>query len=236
MNTPRTTLEAVLRKSPERDVLLTRKFVGPDDHGGPVAIFLTERRGRALDLYLLFRAVAGPKGDPVALPSVVWARALRLDDLSSPEVAISRAWSWLEEEKLVTTERHGRLRSIAPMSDDGTGAPFVDPRDGEPDSWFSLPFAYFLGNYHNRIGLAGKCVLLAALAHGGVFSFVSGPPPAWHGMSQDSVKRGIRLLLTLGLVIGETRRVPDLLTASGYRVERRYQLTPALGGQPRAGR
>lgn len=203
--------------------MLGAEFVGSKSHGGPLAEFLPERRGRALDLYLLLRAVAGPAGGPVALPSVVWARALGLDDLSSPEATVSRTWTWLEQARLVETARHGRLRSVRPLADDASGGSFVSPQT-TAGRWFSIPFAYFDGNYHNRIGLAAKCVLVVALAHRGQFTFVSGPPATWHGLSRDSIKRGIRVLSALGLLVGETRRIPDALTAAGFRMERRYEV------------
>lgn len=227
------TLGALLRTAPEPRVVLGVDLLGTSEGGGSIARFLRERRGRALDLYLLFRAVAGPHGGAVALPAIVWARALGLDDLSSPEVTISRTWTWLEEAQLVRTQRAGRQRVVSLLSEDGSGEAFLNPRDRS--DWFVIPFAYFLGNYHNRINVAGKCVLLAALANRGTFEFTSGPPASWYGFSRDSVKRGIRVLLTLGLLVGETQRVPDPLTAAGYRLERRYAVTVPLMQRTGAG-
>ena len=214
MTAPAATLVALLAKGDRGPIRLEPAFVGSEDAGGPLARFLRERRGRALDLYLLLRAVVPPSGKAVALPAIVWARALGVDDLASPDVLISRNWSWLEEHGLVWSERRGRLRAVR-VAD--------APQAGDP---FALPDAYFLGNYHNRVSLAGKVVLLVALSRGGRFSFVSGPPPSWHGLSRDSVKRGIRVLLTLGLLGVDTVRVADALTTAGYRVDRRYALQP----------
>jgi hypothetical protein len=226
---PGETLLALLGTRNDRGISLSRAFVGSQASGGPLARFLPDRRGRALDLYLLLHALAGPTGDPVTLASQVWARALGVDDLSTPEVLISRTWSWLEAEELVATERAGRLRSVRLLSEDGSGSAFaVASEDG--DDRFFVPYTYFLGNYHNRINLAGKSVLLASLSLRGGFSFVSGPPASWYGISRDSVKRGLRVLLTLGLMTVESRHVSDPLTTTGYRVERRYVIAPPFAG------
>jgi hypothetical protein len=220
---PDATLVALLRQAPNSSIVLGNIFAGSENAPGPLARFLQERRGRALDLYLLLRALAVQADQPVALPATVWARALGLADLVAPETLISRNWSWLESERLVGSVRVGRLRGIVPLAEDASGRSFESAARNHGEQ-FRLPYGYFLGNFHNRINLAGKTVLLASLSHGGRFAFVSGPPPTWHGLSSDTVKRGLRVLLTLGLLLGESIRVPDPLTSAGYRVERRYVL------------
>jgi hypothetical protein len=218
---PGETLAALLDKGGRpRSIVVDRAFVGPPGSGGPLARFLQDRRGRALDLYLLLHAVAGEAAEPVALPASVWARALGIDDIASPEVLLSRTWTWLERERLVTTRRAGRLRAASLLHADGSGSLYRPPVDAP----LVLPHAYFLGNFHNRIRLAGKAVLLAALAQNGEFAFVSGPPATWHGLSRDSVKRGLRVLLILGLMNVESVQRRDPLSAAAYKLERRYAL------------
>ena len=216
MTAPGVTLDELLRHGDSGPIPLDVDLAGSEDSRGPLTSFLQDRRGRALDLYLLLAAVSAGGNDAVVFPSAVWARALGIDDIASPEVQISRNWSWLEREGFVATERQGRLRSVRLVRG--------EPGLGGTGRVFWLSNAYFLGNYHNRVNLAGKVVLLAGLARGGRFSFISGPPVSWHGMSQETVKRGIRVLLTLGILRVDSVRVTDAMTAAGYRVERRYAL------------
>lgn len=228
MQAPGATLIALLRDGGE-SIPLDMDLVGPERCGGPLARFLQERRARALDLYLLLSAATSGRHDAVTFPSAVWARALGIDDIASPDVQISRNWSWLEGEGLVSTERQGRLRAVRLVAVSRSVEAVGERQDRRV---FAVPTAYFVGNFHNRINLAGKVVLLAGLARGGRFSFVSGPPSSWHGLTRDTVKRGIRVLMTLGLLRAESTRIVDPMTAGGYRVERRYTLQPPFTEAP----
>jgi hypothetical protein len=215
------TLRALLGDADGYRITLGQRFVGSDNAAGPLARFVRDRRGRALDMYLLLVAGWETENEPVALPALVWARALGVADLATPEVLISRNWSWLERERLVSTERAGRTLAVTPLCEDGSGRPYE-----RPVSSFALSHAYFIANYNNRVSLAGKAVLFLALAHGESLSFISGPPPIWHGLSRDTIKRGLRVLVTLGILAAEGVRVDDPLTTAGYRLERRYMVLP----------
>src|SRR5437870_10394353 len=108
----RETIAALLERSGRDAVPIRRSFVQQRRQGGgpgPLAAFVSNRRVRALDLYLLARAVASGSPFTVTFPAAVWVRALGLAPHSSSETLVSRTWSWLEALKLIETRRVGRL-------------------------------------------------------------------------------------------------------------------------------
>ena len=212
---------------------LRRSFVQKRQSGGgagPLAKFVRARRGLALDLYLLGRAVASHEPFDVALHSQVWARALGLAESESSRVTVSTNWSWLEQQRLIETvpREGGRLRAIRFLREDGSGEPYSHPGSDRGD-YFKLPYAYWEAYYPGRLALPAKALLLIALSLGEVFQLPQDRGARWYGLSRDTVARGLSTLLNLGLleVRVEHRREP--LSPSGFTQERHYALRPPFG-------
>ena len=192
-----------------------------------MAAFVRGRHAVALDLYLLGRAAASHEPFDVALPSRVWARALGLGEPSSAAATISQSWTWLEEQRLITSARRGRLREIRFLREDGSGRPYRHP--GSEGDFFKLPYAYWQGLYPGRLGLPAKAVLLIALSLGPDFWLPHERGARWYGVSRDTVSRGLATLLRLGLLEVRHERKKAPLSPQGFTDERRYALRPPFG-------
>jgi hypothetical protein len=219
------TIRALLAR-PKRDhVPLRRSFVQLRARGGgagPLAAFVRERRARALDLYLLVHAVASAEPWDVALPANVWVRCLGAKETTSAQTLVSRNWTWLERHGLITSQRRRRLRALTLLREDGSGDPYTHPaREGD---YFKLPHAYWEGNFHNRLSLPAKALLLIALSLREEFTLPTDRGAGWYGLSSDTVKNGLRDLRTHGLLSAWSVTRPAPLTALGYTHERHYRL------------
>lgn len=194
-------------------VLVPRSFIGDDEKtSGRLADFVRQRRGRAIDLYMLALAASGSSDDVPPVPAAVWGRALGLEQGSAAPI-ISRLWRWLEEEGLLTSTRIGRTKTIR----------LIRTSSGGDD--VTLSSAFFRGNFHNRLSMPAKAVLLAILAEGGRLSFLDESREIY-GLNRDTVRRGLSALRTIGLLRVQLARRPAPLSARGFVVERVYTLLP----------
>jgi hypothetical protein len=135
---------------------------------------------------------------------------------------VSKQWSWLESQKLVSSDRIGRLREITLLKEDGSGEPYIHPT-GE-GNYFKLPYAYWKGNFHNRMGLPAKAVLLISLSLRDDFLLPTERGKDWYGLSRDTVRKGLRTLRLLGLLEFREVRKNAPLAPRGFAFERRYRL------------
>jgi hypothetical protein len=226
--TQQDTIQAILDRSGRDYLPLRRSLVQRQPRvggAGPLATFVRYRRAQALDLYLLAHAAASAPPYDIALPAAVWARALGVTGHSS---VISKNWTWLEKQELITTRRRGRLREVTILYEDGSGRPYRHPGEqGAADRghYFKLPYTYWRGNFENRISLPAKAVLLIALSLRDDFILPTARGVQWYGLSRDTVRKGLRDLRLLGLL--SVRQVPKIapLTPLGYTLERRYTLS-----------
>lgn len=224
------TLEALLARSGRDALPLRRSFVQarqPASGAGPLAAFVRGRHSVALDLYLLGRAVASHEPFDVALSSRVWARALGLGEPSSSAATISQSWTWLEKQRLVTSVRRGRLREIRFLREDGSGHTYRHP--GREGDYFKLPYSYWEGRFPGRLNMPAKAVLLIALSLNPDFWLPHEHGARWYGLSRDTVSRGLRTLLRLGLLEVRYERKKAPLIPRGFTEERRYALRPPFG-------
>lgn len=225
-------ISELLRRSGREWVPIRRGFVqAPGRRGGPgpLAAFVSERRGRALDLYLLARVLASQEPWDATLAATVWARLLGLEGNNATSL-ISRNWSWLEQRGLIETRRKGRLREVIILREDGSGQPYVHPGAGDPPEgfYFKLPHSYFALGYPDRMGLPAKAMLLIALSLEDDFILPIDHAPRWYGLSRDSVKTGLQTLRLLGLLDVRSERKTAPLSPLGYTVQRRYRVRPPL--------
>lgn len=224
------TIEALLERSGREEVPIRRTFVQRATRGGgagPLAHFVRNRRGRALDLYLLLHAVASAPPYDAAFPAAVWARALGLRSYSSSETLVSKSWTWLEGQRLVETRRRRRLREITLLYEDGSGRRYRHPGEqGAEDRghYFKLPHVYWRLNVHNRISLPAKATLLIALSLRDDFILPTDRGVSWYGLSRDTVRKGLRDLRLLGFLAMREVRKEAPLSAHGFTLERHYTL------------
>lgn len=224
-------IEALLQRSGRPFVPLRRSFVQDRRRGGgpgPLAAFVTGRRRRALDLYLLLHALASKHPWDVELENVVWARLLGLSGSSAGSV-VTQQWQWLEEQKLISVKREGRKRRVTLLREDGSGRPYTHPGlahgDLQPEGdYFRLPHDYWRSGMQDWADLPTKAVLLIALSLSDDFLLPLDQAPRWYGISKDSTRNGLRGLITRGFLTVSQRRKPAPLTPAGYTIERRYKL------------
>jgi hypothetical protein len=193
------------------------------------------RRTRALDLYLLGHAVASAPPYDAAFPAAVWARALGLGDYGSAETAVSKNWTWIETQQLVTTRRRSRVREVTLLREDGSGEPYRHPGEEGAERrghYFKLPYEYWEGNFPNRISLSAKAVLLIGLSLRDDFVLPTEKGARWYGLSRDTVRKGLRDLRLLGLLEMREQRKPAPLAAAGFTLERRYSMRPPFRKAP----
>jgi hypothetical protein len=234
----RETVAALLERSKRHEVPIRRSFVQQRRRGGgpgPLAEFVSNRRSRALDLYLLAHAVASAPPYTVTFPAGVWVRALALAPNSSSETLVSRSWTWLEQLGLIETRRVGRFRELTLLREDGSREAYRHPgEEGATDRghYFKLPHAYWEANYHNRLGLPAKAVLLIALSLRDDFVLPTERGKAWYGLSRDTIRKGLRDLRLYGLLDVREERKAAPLSAIGYTFERRYRLRPPFRVEP----
>lgn len=234
-------IDALLTRSGRDHLPLRRAFVqrrGVRGGGaGPLASFVSSRRSVALDLYLLVHTLASDAPFTVSLATSVWAR---LTGLEGPAGAarITRSWKWLEEENLIAVSGKSRSRVIEILREDGSGRPYIHPgasSEGEiPEGdYFKLPYVYWRGRFFGRMGLPGKAVLLIALSLEDDFLLPIKQGSKWYGVSEDTIKRGLRQLFANRLLDVRTIAKPAPLSPAGVTQERRYTLrTPFRPDQP----
>ncbi|MCA1678333.1 MAG: hypothetical protein LC777_04990 [Actinobacteria bacterium] len=225
--TPEETLSDLLDRSGRRNVPIRRSFLqvpGPSKQPGPLAAFVEGRRSIALDLWLLLHAGAasGPSWD-VRQPAMSWARMLRMPQTVSSETTIGRNWTWLEQHKLVRTERKGRIRKVFLLMEDGSGRDF-ERATGHGRGYFKLPYEYFTQRWHLELKLPGKVTLLICLAQSPTFTLPTERAAGWYGVSADTLQRGLDELRDLGLLKVWSRAKKAPRTRYGYTMENHYAL------------
>jgi hypothetical protein len=238
--TGRETIAALLARSRRDAVPLRRTFVQQGTPRqpvpGPLSEFVRRHDDRALELYLLFRAVASAPPWNVDASTRLWARTLDLGATRSAVSAVSRAWRRLEVYRLVKRQRARGQLSIVALLDDGSGGPYAHPSaQGRREPYFKLPFAYWANEeaWHRRLNLAETAMLLIALSLADDFVLPYRMARRWYGVSPDTAERGLRGLQDRGLLQSEIAYKSAPLAPAGYAEERRYTLLPPFGPRGR---
>jgi hypothetical protein len=202
----------------------------PRGGAGPLAAFVSQRRAIALDLLLFAYAIwplAG--GEGILASASDWARAIGLSERSGNRAAISRSWSWLEHHQLIASSPSGRTRAITPLRDDGSGRPWQHPVD-EKEPYFQLPHAYWWGGFASDLSLSAKAMLLVGISLQGrdepYFELPLARGSAWYGLSDRTVRLGLRELQAERLLRVWTERRSSEHSPTGYTFDRRYSLNP----------
>lgn len=209
---------------------------GGERQPGPLQLFVRERRGSALQQYLLLNLVAGlgEPWDSRVYAAEVWGRAL---GRTSPgaDATTSRNWRWLVEARLVETKKERRMVKPFLRLDDGSGAPYTKPKAGQ---YFTLPRQYFAEAWHTQLELAETATLLVALssARGAEwFELRAEPLSERVGISADTLRRGLDGLIDRGLLTGTSEVVVNPLARHGRSRVNKYRLASWLLPSPRSG-
>jgi DNA-binding transcriptional ArsR family regulator len=227
------TIEEILRASkrsseraPLRWIFVQQRVQGPRRVApGPLAELVRRGREATLDQYLLLVAWASGGDHDVHRSSLVWARALGIeaDELGSQRV--SRNWRLLKEMGLVSTEKKGRQVNARLLLENGSGAPYRAPAR----NYLGLPFDYWYDQWHIRLDLAAKAMLLIALSLPDRFPLPTEHAPDWYGISRSTADRGLRTLRRNDLltVVHEPFKSP--LAPKGYTTRNVYTLQRPFG-------
>lgn len=208
-------------------VPIDRSFLqqrGPGGGAGPLAAFVTARRKRALDLWLLAHALASKDPWDVGLPAWVWARALGMPDTPSSRVFISKSWTWLEKQRLIRSERDGILRRVYLLEDAATGELYTHSSNTGRLDYFKVPHHYWIAGWNARLDLAGTAVLLIALSLPKTFILPQEHAARWYGISRDTIRRGLTELVQTELLNVRVTHKRAPLSPTGATEQRRYTL------------
>ncbi|MFJ9101118.1 hypothetical protein ACIRJM_21930 [Streptomyces sp. NPDC102405] len=237
-------IEYLLRRSRRKDEVfpIRREFVqkshikslpgDPSTGPGPLSKLL--RAPHALELLLLVYAVTTGSDFGVTERSQLWARAagiyMRPDKGAS--VAVSRQWEHLEKLGLIERRQHGRFKRIVKRHEIGrVGDMTVDytvPTGTKSDVYFRVPFAYWREDWHLKLNMPGKAVLLAAMSRRKeTFTLPQDTRGARAlGLGRHTMARGIEELLKHEVLVKMgPDEVVDGRAMRGFEWVHTYQLT-----------
>jgi DNA-binding PadR family transcriptional regulator len=160
-----------------------------------------------------------------------WARMLDMPQTTASETTISRNWSWLEQQKLIRTERDHRVRKVTLLMEDGSGDEF-ERATGKDRGFFKLPYAYFTERIHQDLNLAGKATLLICLAQKPAFTLPTERASTWYGVSPDTLQRGLDQLREQELIKVWTRTKKAPRARYGFTTENHYALQGPFARAP----
>lgn len=235
------TVENLLQasKRPTERVNIRHSFVQDGSQSkpvpGPLHRMLAAHDERALDLFLLHRAlVSAEPWTSRPLDSRVWARALGLHcDADHGVTAVSKAWRRLDDTyKLVDRGRSGRLSVLTSLREDGSGKAYTSPNgSARAERYFTLPFAYWTSEerWYATLTFPAKVMLLIGSTLKPGFVLPTEKAREWYGVSTESAERGLRLLREGGLLHRTTIVKDAPLSPTGKTQEYRYTLRQPFG-------
>jgi hypothetical protein len=232
--TPSDTRSDFLRVSGSGYTVVRQHFVQFDSslsRPGMLSTMVSERKHRALVLYLLLLTVWPYLRTRDPFSSAIWIRAL-----SSSKGAqwnrseLSKAWTQLVQLGLVQRERDGRFSRIQPMREDAQQA-YKAP-SGIKKTWseayFTLPGEFWTDEWFARLNLAELAVLLIVAKETTTKDemYVTEERVAdWYGISPNTLRKGVQGLERKGLLKRRPERRKAPLTSLGYTIRWWYSLT-----------
>lgn len=241
------TRAALLKRSKRGFAPVNKVFVqapaGSESRHGMLATFVTGRDLRGLHAMLLLLGIissgSGDDGWSTTLPIKVWARALGTTLTTtgqSATTAVSKTLTRLEDRKLITRTRRGRERNIRVtlLREDGSGDPYTRPAAGNRDRFLQLPHTFWLDGWHDRLDLPATAMLLVALHEKPGFELPTEKIPEWYGWSADTAERGLKTLISLGVLTKMERVKKAPLSPSGLTSVNQYTLQPPFAPNPQA--
>ncbi|MET7824668.1 hypothetical protein ABZT23_08315 [Streptomyces sp. NPDC005386] len=203
----------------------------PSTGPGPLSKLL--RTPHALELLLLVYAVTTGRDFGVTERSQLWGRAAGIYMLADKgaSVAVSRQWEHLEKLGLIERRQHGRFKRIVKLHEIGrvgsVTVPYSVPTGSKTDVYFRVPFAYWREDWHRKLNMPGKAVLLAAMSRRKeIFTLPQDTRGARAlGLGRHTMARGIEELLKHELLVkGGPEEVMDGRTMRGFEWVHTYRL------------
>lgn len=223
--------------TPVRHVLVQR-YERDGERRSTLARFCSNRKHRALILYLLLLTVWAPERKP--LRSEVWLRAMTVDQgkLTWSSSSLSQGWSDLVAMGMVDRQRQQRVARLTPRREDGGDGYERPDVKKQADRYFALPGAFWTAAWFDRLSLPALCVLLILLKETNdgedECHLTYEQTEKWYGISSSSAKKGYTELVDLGLVSfrDETAKAP--LAPAGVTTHRYYRLSGPFSTSARA--
>lgn len=230
--TPSETIVALLERSGREEVPIRKTFLqqgaGRVRTPGPIAALVRSHDERALDFYLLAHAVCSAGDFDVTLAAGVWGRAILLSNSSSSRSTVSKAFRRLEDLKLLSRSRDGSRSKVTLLDESGNGESYRHPASGT-QRYLRLPHAYWGDEWHLKLGLRAKAMMLIALSLDDGFVLPIEKAPDWYGISADTANRGLLDLRNVGLLDVEKRTKKAPLSPEGIAQDFHYTLNPPFG-------
>lgn len=220
------TVVGLLGRSQRADLPIRKTFVqqgrGRVRKPGPLATLVRHHDERALDLYLLVHAVCSGDGFHVTMPAGVWARAIGISDTGSARSTISKAFRRVEDLAVLTRTRDGSRSKATLLDEGGHGDPYDHPGPAK-QAYLKVPHAYWNEQWHLKLDLSAKAILLIALSLDDDFILPIKWAPDWYGISSDTMNRGLVDLRQAGLL---DLRLTTKTAPSHHLVSLRSTTTP----------
>ena len=230
--TPLETIAAVLERSGRTEVPIRKTFVqqgvGRARTPGPIASLVRNHDERATDLYLLAHAVCSAGEFDVTLAASLWCRTISLSNSQSSRSTVSKAFRRLEDLRLLARSRDRSRSKVTLLDESGDGAPYVHPASVK-QVYLKLPHQYWTEEWHMKLGLRAKAMLMIALSLDDEFFLPIEKVPDWYGISADTANRGLLDLQNAGLLDVEKRTKKAPLAPEGIAQDFHYTLQPPFG-------
>lgn len=213
-----------------------------DERGSTLGRMVTERRHRALQLYLLLLTCwpwLGTRKQP--LPAAVWIRALTSSDSKAPTWSastLSRAWKDLEELQLLEKRaREARAVRVVPRREDGKEA-YEPPagRRSREHLYFVLPDAFWKDELFAKLTLPGLAMLLIIAKETNSAKEMYLPlhmAQEWYGISAKTAQNGLNNLKEHGLLHVRKEPIKAPLSKTGWTTRYWYSLIGDYGTDAR---
>ncbi|WP_144784018.1 hypothetical protein [Microbacterium sp. BH-3-3-3] len=223
-------LTAMLGGTGRGGVPLRSEFIQlrePDSSGSRVsrlASFTTDPR--SLDAYLLIHALASAKAPHEAsYPGLVWAHSAGFT-ITASQTSARQQWSKavgkLTKLELITAGRDKRQAVYTLLDERGDGEPYTRPTKIEHGGWVTIPHAYWLDGWDQKLTLAQKLMLLISLDQKQKFELPTNRVQEWYGVSKSTAVRGFDGLRDHGILDADKRTTIDLSTKAMIRTVNVY--------------
>ena len=153
----------------------------------------------------------------------------------SSRVFISTTWTWLEDQRLIRSERDSNLRRIFLLDDGGTGQA-LRARAGNGLGLLQAHAPLLARWWSERLSLPGKATLLIALSLPKSFRLPQEHEGTWYGVSRDTIRHGIGELIEHDLLDMQSTFKKALRSPTGTTEERRYAPKEPFTRLPRRSR
>ncbi|MDX6450674.1 MAG: hypothetical protein QOH16_723 [Gaiellaceae bacterium] len=213
---------------PLRETFLQRRGDPPDP--GPLSRLVSGGHHHALDLYLLIHAATATPPHQIAINSRFWTQLVARPDQSerSARRALERSLDTLEWLELIRPVTRLGVPVVELLDEYGWGDRYVHPAN-QGARYFTIPHAYWLAGFDQSLSLRAKAMLLIARSlkpHG--FTLPLAKSQQWYGISPDTMRRGMKELVSAGLARYQANVVDAPKAPRSTAVRRVYILVGAV--------